>query len=70
LSDNSELGFEGRYTYGFFTIDDTYFNDYEVTSNFNDGNTTYDVKSNKADLTNAAFVAYVSWTYQLSPTAF
>lgn len=70
LDENHTLGIEGRYTVGFVTIDDTFFNDYEVTPKVNNQQISYDVSSNKADLTNSAFVGYVTWTYQISPSPF
>ncbi len=71
ISDHSTLGIEGRYTMGFLNIDDTFFNDYEVSSSVNADNTVdYDVTANKADLTNSGWVAYLSWTYQLSGSTY
>ncbi len=71
LSKSSTLGLEGRYTTGFMSIDDTFFNDYKVNSEISeDGEANYDIQSNQADLTNTAFVFYLTWTYQIIPSTF
>jgi len=70
LDENHTLGLEGRYTVGLVTIDDTFFNNYEVEPEVNNQEVTYNVNANQADLTNSAFVGYVTWTYQISPEPF